>query len=95
MRLRKGGLFVFFFMAVFLFVCAVSGFSSPAFAGEDDKEKKDLPRRAIGMLPEYTGVILPEGEDLDLDIEVFNRGREDEIIKLSLVSVPEDKDLQF
>ncbi|MBW1998791.1 MAG: hypothetical protein JRJ29_12600, partial [Deltaproteobacteria bacterium] len=67
MRLRKGGLFVFFFMAVFLFVCAVSGFTPPVFAGGDEKEKKDLPRRAINMLPEYTGVILPEGEDLDLD----------------------------
>ncbi|MBW2067079.1 MAG: hypothetical protein JRJ03_19400, partial [Deltaproteobacteria bacterium] len=81
-HLRMFSLFIFLLIFAFLSVPL-------SFAGEDDKEKKDLPRRAIGMLPEYTGVILPEGEDLDLDIEVFNRGREDEIIKLSLVSVPE------
>ncbi|MBW2028535.1 MAG: hypothetical protein JRH06_02305, partial [Deltaproteobacteria bacterium] len=74
------------FVFLILFTLAATPVS---FGAEDDEGKKDLPPRAVAMLPEYTGVILPEGEDLNLDIEVFNRGRQDESINLSLLSVPE------
>ncbi|MBW2030938.1 MAG: hypothetical protein JRJ31_17905, partial [Deltaproteobacteria bacterium] len=88
MKLTKGGLYFFWFLALFLLVWGISSPSSPAF-GAEGNEKKELPPRAIAMLPEYTGVILPEGEDLSIDVEVFNRGRSDENIELSLLSVPE------
>lgn len=57
--------------------------ASPAFG-----EKKNLPPRAISVAPEYTGIIVERGEDVNLDLTVTNRGQRDESIELALLSVP-------
>jgi hypothetical protein len=77
-----------FILVLFIFTISILGMqlSTPLAYGAE--EKKDLPPRAIAMAPEYTGVILPAGDDLSLDIEVYNRGRADEDIDISLTTVP-------
>ena len=52
------------------------------------QDKKDLPARAISVFPEYTGIVIPQGESVDIDLIVANKGRTGENINLSLVSVP-------
>ncbi|MDY7036902.1 MAG: NEW3 domain-containing protein [Thermodesulfobacteriota bacterium] len=59
--------------------------NSPVYAGE---EKKDLPPRKISISPEYTGVVIPEGEDVSIDLTVANGGRQDENIEITLSSIP-------
>ena len=77
-----------FIMVLFIFTISILGMllSTPLAYG--DEKEKDLPPRGIALAPEYTGVVLPEGDDLSVDLEVYNRGRADENINLTLTSVP-------
>lgn len=61
----------------------------PQGAMGEEKEKKNLPPRAISVAPEFTGVIVPAGEDVSIDVTVANKGMEDEFIDLNLTQVPE------
>ena len=63
----------------------LSFFLDPSVMGQD---KKDLPARAISVFPEYTGIVIPQGESVDIDLIAANKGRTGENINLSLVSVP-------
>jgi uncharacterized membrane protein len=60
---------------------------SPLAFGE--APKRDLPPRAISVSPEYTGVVVPEGDDVNIDLIVSNRGQKDENLDLQLTSVPD------
>ena len=62
---------------------------SSARAAED---KKDLPPRAISIAPAYTGVIVPQGKDVSVDLDVKNGGRSDEDVDLSFKTIPEGWD---
>ena len=59
-----------------------------AYADEKDDHKKDLPQRDIHVATEFTGIIITEGEDVSMDISVFNRGKQDEAIEISFPTVP-------
>ncbi len=75
-----------FFVATIGFCLILGGLTSPVFGHEE--EKKDLPPRSISVAPEYSGVIVDQGEDVSIDLKVYNKGRQDEIIELMLPSVP-------
>ena len=77
-----------FFIVFSLFTFFVTGtlLSTPLAYG--DENKKDLPPRAIEIAPTFTGVVLPAGEKLSVDVDVYNKGRTDENINLTLPSVP-------
>ncbi len=60
----------------------------PVQAAEEIPEK-DLPPRAISVSPEYTGVVVAQGEDVSIDLAVSNKGRADENIDLEMTAVPE------
>ena len=79
MRGKRVGIMIFVWVLLFLFICPV------AFG---DEEKKDLPPRLIKIAPEYTGVILSEGDDASIDLIVVNGGRQDEDIDFTIPSVP-------
>jgi uncharacterized membrane protein len=64
------------------------GLLSPGSSVYGNEKKKDLPPRAIVVAPEYTGVVVGEGEDVSVDLIIRNRGRSDEDINLTLASVP-------
>lgn len=84
MRRSNGG-FSFYVAIIGLYLIA-GVLISPAYGHEE--EKKDLPPRGISVAPEYSGVIVAQGEDVSVDIKLVNKGRQDEIIELTLPSVP-------
>jgi len=60
----------------------------PASArAEEEKEKK--PERLIEMAAEYPSVVVPPGEDVDLDLIFHNGGRSHETVNVRITSVPE------
>lgn len=79
-------------MVLFLVFALWAMFSLPPDVLSEEKEKRDLPPRGIEVAPEYTGVVVPEGEDVSIDVTVTNKGRQDEFIELSLTQVPEGWD---
>jgi uncharacterized membrane protein len=87
MKREKNGLWLMAAVVFFLFTL-FPAFLSPPSAMGDEKERKDLPPRAIEVAPEYTGVIVPAGEDVSIDLNVTNKGRSDEFVDLSVTHVP-------
>jgi uncharacterized membrane protein len=87
MKGKKDGLLLLTVTVFFLFTLWTVLFSVPPARGEENA-KKDLPERAIEVAPDYTGVIVPEGDDVSIDLTVANKGRSDEFIDLSLPEVP-------
>lgn len=86
---RKGnGLWFLTAMLCFVFTLWTMLLLPPGAVGAE-RDKKDLPPRAINVAPEYTGVIVPAGEDVSIDITVANQGRQDEFIDLRLTQIPE------
>ena len=77
-----------FRFSLIIFLIAIWLVGSLSFSAFGEEKKKDLPARGISVSPEYTGVIVPEGEDLSIDLIVTNRGRSDENIDLALTSIP-------
>jgi uncharacterized membrane protein len=65
---------------------AATLFSPPVYG---ETPKKDLPPRAISVSPEYTGVVVPRGDDVSIDLTVANQGQSDENLDLSVSTVPE------
>ena len=86
MKGMKGVLSFVFVFSIFTFFVTGTLLSTPLAYG--DENKKDLPPRAIEIAPAYTGVVLPAGEKLSVDVDVYDKGRADENINLSLPSVP-------
>jgi uncharacterized membrane protein len=72
---------------------ALSATVSPALG--EEKKKRDLPPRAMFIAPEYTGVVVPEGEDVSMDLTVRNGGRQDEYVNLELTAIPKGWDAQI
>ena len=88
MKGKRNGLWLLTAMVFFVFTLCTA-LVLPSRAMGEEKNKKDLPPRAISVAPEYTGVIVPVGEDVSIDITVANQGRQDEFIDLSLTQIPE------
>ena len=84
---RKKDVFPFFiyFVAIVIFACGVQYSAPLAYSSE---KKKDLPPRGISIAPEFTGIVIFEGEDFTMDLTVTNLGRQDEDIDLMFQSVP-------
>jgi uncharacterized membrane protein len=85
MRLQRNGSVLFaqavFTAAMWLVVCLCT-------LAYGEEKKKELPERSIAVSPEYTGVIVQEGEDVSIDLTVANRGKRDENIELRITSIP-------
>jgi len=78
------------FLVVLILIIGVGFFcSGTSVYGSEEKEKKVLPPRGISIVPEYSSIMISEGEDVSIDLKVINRGQKDENIVLSLPSVPQ------
>jgi len=74
---------IFFIGLFFLFVVSSVGFA------QEEKEKKDLrPERGIAVYPEYSGVTVPRGETVKMDLTLDNKGRSDETIDVRISTIP-------
>jgi uncharacterized membrane protein len=60
-----------------------------ALAVDNEPAKRDeRPERGIALYTEYSGVVVPVGESVRMDLTVENKGKRDETIALKLASVP-------
>jgi len=63
--------------------------SSPVLAAGDEPAKRDdRPERGIAVYTEYSGVVVPVGESVRMDLTVENKGKRDETIALKVASIP-------
>jgi uncharacterized membrane protein len=60
---------------------------APARAAEDSK-REDRPERGIGLYSEFSGVVVPLGESVRMDVTVEAKGKQDELVNLKLANVP-------
>ncbi len=60
--------------------------AAPSLAEEEKKDER--PPRSIAMAPEYPGVIVPPGEEVEMDLILYNRGKSDENIDIQVTSIP-------
>ena len=65
-------------------------FTGPVAAGAADEQAKrdDRPERGIGIYTDFSGVVIPLGESVRMDLTVENKGKQDEVVDLKLVGVP-------
>jgi len=83
-RVNRGRTSVSIFLFFALVFCLT--LSSLALAQE---EKKDLrPERGIAVFPEFSGVIVPKGETVRMDLILENKGRTDETIDVKISNIP-------
>jgi uncharacterized membrane protein len=59
-----------------------------AFAADETAKRDDRPARGIAIYSDYSGVVVPVGENVRMDLTVENKGRQDELVALKLTSVP-------
>jgi uncharacterized membrane protein len=57
-------------------------------ANQEPAKRDDRPERGIALYTEYSGVIVPVGESVRMDLTVENKGKRDETIALKLTAVP-------
>lgn len=84
---RQGKTSIFLTLMFFLAVTSTLVCFS-TFASGSEKKEKSLPPRGISVSPEYTGVVVPEGDAISTDLIVTNRGRNPEDIDLEVTTVP-------
>jgi hypothetical protein len=73
-----------------LWVALVLLITIPTFTiGQEEKEKRDLrPERGIAVYTEYSGVTVPKGEAVKMDLTLENKGRKDETIDVKISTIP-------
>lgn len=57
-------------------------------AADDQAKRDDRPARGIAIYSEFSGVVVPVGESVRMDLTVENKGRQDEVVALKLTNVP-------
>jgi uncharacterized membrane protein len=69
---------------------ALLALAAPAgvWAGEAQTARDDRPARGIAIYSEFSGVVVPIGESVRMDLTVENKGRQDEVVALKLTNVP-------
>ena len=74
-----------FIIFILLGVAPALVFSQP----ETDK-KDNRPERGIALYTDYSGVAVPRGETVQMDLTLENKGRSDENIDVRITSAPKD-----
>ncbi len=57
-------------------------------ASEESAKRDNRPERGIAIYSDYSGVVVPVGEGVRMDLTVENKGKRDETVGMKLVSVP-------
>jgi uncharacterized membrane protein len=71
-------------------LCLVLVLAMPlaGLAAEQATRRDDRPERGVGIYSEFSGVVVPVGESVRMELTVENKGRRDETMTLTLTSVP-------
>lgn len=78
---------IFLTLLVLAMVACLIGPAS-VLGAEEEGKKDERPPRSIAMAPEYPGVIIPPGEDVEMDLILYNKGKADESIGVKVTSIP-------
>ena len=81
---RRGGLVT----AGLLLLALVLVLPALGQAADEPAKRDDRPERGIGIYSDYSGVVVPVGETVRMDLTVENKGKRDETVALDLASVP-------
>ncbi|OGP58800.1 MAG: hypothetical protein A2V65_01400 [Deltaproteobacteria bacterium RBG_13_49_15] len=57
-------------------------------SGRDAKTDEQKPERLITMNAEYSGIVVPKGEDVSMDLIFQNKGRSDETVSVKIAEKP-------
>ncbi len=57
-------------------------------AADEQTKRDDRPARGIAIYSEFSGVVVPVGESVRMELTVENKGRQDEVVSLKLTNVP-------
>ncbi len=94
-RELEGGIFMkrstthqIFLTLLILTMIACLFLPSSVLAQEEEGKEDKRPPRSIAMAPEYPGVIIPAGDDVSMDLILYNKGRADENIDVEVTSIP-------
>jgi uncharacterized membrane protein len=71
---------------VFLIIVGLTFSQVPCFAQAEDEQKPD---RLITMAVEYPGIELPAGENVNMDIIFYNKGKSEENVNVWVAEQPE------
>lgn len=63
-------------------------FGLSAAQEKEQKEKDNRPERGFAIYTEYSGIFVPPGEPVRMELTVENKGKRDENIALKLTTVP-------
>ena len=75
-------------LSVLLLVAVVFCLALPSLILAQE-EKKDLrPERGIAVFPEFSGVVVPKGESVRMDLILEDKGRTDETIDVKISTIP-------
>lgn len=75
-------------LARLLVVALILAGPAVAFAADEPAKRDDRPARGIAIYSDYSGVVVPVGENVRMDLTVENKGRQDEVVALKLTNVP-------
>lgn len=76
------------FLASILIALAVLVGPAMAPAADEQARRDDRPARGLAIYSEFSGVVVPVGESVRMDLTVENKGRQDEVVALKVGSVP-------
>ncbi len=76
------------FLVAFLVATVTLSWPIVATAADEQAKRDDRPARGIAIYSEFSGVVVPVGESVRMDLTVENKGRQDEVVALKLASVP-------
>jgi uncharacterized membrane protein len=74
---------------VYVAVCVLAlGLLTGSGICAEKNDTANRPERLITMAPEYSGVVIPQGKDVSMDINFINRGRSDETVDVRVSRKP-------
>jgi uncharacterized membrane protein len=76
------------FLAALLVAALILAGTTVVSAADEQAKRDDRPARGIAIYSEFSGVVVPVGESVRMDLTVENKGRQDEVVALKLTSVP-------
>ncbi len=78
---RRASLSIFLMILIFCLIL-------PSLLVAQEEKKDNRPERGIAVFPEYSGVIVPKGESVRMDLILENKGRTDETIDVKISTIP-------
>ncbi len=73
-----------FFTLLILALVSLGALSAVFAADEKDRDKEPRPERGFGIYTEYSGIYVPPGESVRMELTIDNKGKRDENILLSI-----------